>query len=753
MARRFCFQSVHSKYPMIRWGLFPFVRPAVAAMVGIAGYEAFCRAWPSAVASLSALAVGAAVLWAAAALGLGQGARHSRTLSSGGLLLTISALAALWAAVGDESRDARHLLHLAPGVRAWQGVVEEGTTRKATYFGTTARVWRVRRADGRWQPATGRVRLLIRREAGTAPLPYGTVVLVNGAFERIPPPPNPGQFDYAAYQRHRQTWHEQFVSAGRYVAVGRVALNPVVGWSLRVADNLAARLHRYVPGPREAGLLTALVLGLTDDLDADIKAAYGATGTTHVLAVSGLHIALVFGLVMYLLGGREWARRQPVWRWLTLAAVLLICWGYALITGLSASVLRAVVMASLVAVGRALGKRISLYNTLAVAALLLLMLDPHNLFNVGFQLSFLAVLSIGLIQPWLARRWQPEAWVPRQVWAGVTVAVAAQAGTFPLTMFYFHQLPTQFLIANLLAVPWSNGLLYASFLLLGLSAAADGLGAVGWPTDWPYAGAEWLGRALEAATAGLNYAMTAIGRLPGAVITAIALTPGQVVLLFGILITGLLWFRLAKRGWLLAAAALTALYVGARIDMLMATSRERGLIVYAVRRHAALGLLDGRRATVLADSAVWADSAAGLSGLRGNLLPHLWNRASAPLRWAPALAVGDSLRSAPPDVASRRLPDGNALLSWRGLQLLVLTRPLGVRPVADAGPLPVDVVLVRGRPRVAASALARAVACRWVVLDGSGPAGWARYRVEELRAAGFRCHDVGREGAFIRRVQ
>lgn len=744
----------------IRWGHFPFVRPALAAMAGIALYEAGLRDWPSAVVGLTGALLGAMIFWVAAHRGFLPSAPFARVLTGLGLLLTCAALSALWAALRDESRRPDHLLRLPADVRAWQGVVSEGTTRKPGYTTTTVRIQRVKLPDGRWLAVTGSVKLLVRRDtagAGTldhaVPLPYGSVVLVNGPFKRVAGPPNPGQFDYATYLRYRRVWHEQFVSPGSYAIVGHETLNPIKAWSLRTAATLAATLNRYVPAPRERGLLTALVLGLTDDLDADLKTAYGATGTTHVLAVSGLHIALVFGLVIRLLGGRRWEQRRPGWRALTLVAVLSVCWGYALITGLSASVLRAVVMATFVAVGRALGKRISLFNTLAVAALFLLWLDPQSLFDVGFQLSFLAVLSIALLQPRLARRWQPEAWLPRQVWAGVTVAVAAQVGTFPLTLYYFHQVPTQFLIANLVAVPWSNGLLYTAFGLLGLAGLKAMLAAVGVPVAWLGAALDWLGRALSGATYGLNEMMTAIGHLPGAVITGIALTGGQLALLFGVLIAGLLWLHSKRRSWLLTAVALVALYVGTRLNGLFTAAREQTLIVYSVRRHAAVGLLDGLRATVLTDSAVWADSSAGLSGLRANLLPHLWGRGSKTIRWAPGLAPANPDRALPAGVVGRALPDGNRLLAWHGLRLLVLQRPLEVRPMAGAGLLKVDFVLIRGRPRVVPSALARAVACRWVVLDGSGPAGWARYRTQELRAAGFRCHDVGTAGAFIRRAE
>ncbi len=735
----------------IPWGHFPFVRPAMAFMAGIAAYETWGPAWPAALtaALLGVAAVGLGALvayWRLPPMG-----RQTRTRISTLVLLTFGGLGFVWTGLRDAPRDPQHLLHLPPGTRAWQGVVVEGLTRKPTYAATVVEVRRVRQAAGAWQAATGRVKLLVRSEGKPVALPYGSVLVVNGPFRRVPAAPNPAQFDYGSYLRHRHIWHEQFVSAEDYAVTGRQPLNPLVDWSLRTSEALGAMLRRYVPGARESGLLTALVLGVTDDLDLDLKTTYGATGTTHVLAVSGLHIALVFGLLIWVLGGAEWHRRRPAARWLTLVVVLGVCWGYALVTGLSASVLRAVVMATLVAVGRAWGRRISLFNTLAISALGLLWYDPQYLFDVGFQLSFLAVLSIGLLQPRLARRWQPEAWLPRQVWAGVTVALAAQTGTFPLTLYYFHQLPIQFLAANLVAVPWSNVLLISSFGLLLLGGFKALLQAAGVAVGWAETGLHAFGYGLHLATKGLNATMAAIGRLPGAVVSGISITGVQLVLLFVVLAASLLWLHTKRRAWLLGALTGLALYVGTRVELLVRTANEQLLVVYAVRRHAVVGLHHGLTTTLLADSAVWADSTTGTNGLRANVLPHLWARGSRLIEWLPALAPGDTVGRLPVTVAGRWLPDGNRLLAWRGMRVLVIDRPLAVQPVAGSGPLVVDYVLVHGRPRIVPSVLARAVACRWVVLAGSAPVGWGQWRAKELRAAGFRCHNVAEDGAFIRR--
>lgn len=736
---------------MLRLGLFPFMRPALAAMVGIAVYEVFLRHWSntliaSGILFCLALALCLIIWWR-----LKPSSSWARPVNGTTLLLTCMSLGAFLAVLRDESRRPEHLLHQPADIRGWKGVVVEGQTRRPTYTATVVQLRSVRLPDDSWRAASGRIRVMVRRAPGTVAPHYGDVLVVTGVPRRVAPPANPGQFDYAAYLRYRQVWHEQFVDASRFRVTGHELLNPLVALSLRWAGELETILRRYVPAQREAGLVVALVLGVADDLAADLKTAYGATGTTHVLAVSGLHIGLVFSVIVWLLGGNNWYRRRPIKRFATVALILALIWTYALLTGLSASVLRAVVMTSLVVIGRAGDKRISLFNTLAVAALGLLVYNPFSLFDVGFQLSFLAVLSIAYIQPKLADRWYPQAWLPRLVWQAVTVALAAQLGTSPLTLYYFHQFPTQFLVANLLAVPWSNCLLYGCFILLGMNLLKFILGHLGLLvlSGWLDAGLQGWGWLLTKATYWLNETVAAIGQLPAAVITGIWLTGFQMTLLYAILIAVLIWLQVRNRNWLVFTLGLVALYVGSRISIMTETADSRLISVYAVRHHSAIGLLDGATATILTDSAIWADSAAGLNGLRANILPHLWMRGTRSEHWRPLLSR-DSVPVLPPGVIIRPLPDGNRLLAWRGLKLLLLDQPFELRPAAGQGPLAVDYVIIHGRPRFALPVLAGAVACRWMIFDGSGPSGWSRRRAEALRQAGWRVHCVADSGAFLR---
>jgi len=274
-------------------------------------------------------------------------------------------------------------------------------------------------------------------------------------------------FDYAAYMRRRGYLAQAYVADGQWHA------SPCLGgFSLRVFSEKCRRqlLERYRRAGVEAetlALVAALTLGQKDLTDSQLRERFASVGVAHILAVSGMHVGIVcglIGLVLRLLGRR---RQMDILRQLLLTASL---WCYACLTGLSASVLRAVLMFSVMSAGRCIGRRAGSWNVLGFAAFVMLCFNPLWLFDVGFQLSFSAVASILLFQPFFLWQGQdgPRGTEPSAALWGlpapaaslavyfrdlVTVSLAAQIGTAPLSVWYFHQFPNYFWLSNLLMVP------------------------------------------------------------------------------------------------------------------------------------------------------------------------------------------------------------------------------------------------------------------------------------------------------------
>ncbi|MCC6600678.1 MAG: ComEC family competence protein [Crocinitomicaceae bacterium] len=332
-------------------------------------------------------------------------------------------------------------------------------------------------------------------------------------------PSLPGQFDYKNYLKHQHIIAQAFVKAGDWSIIDQQNERSIHGAFIRLRDKMIGIFSKSGIAGDELSVLSALVLGKSYDLDKEVLSDYSASGTVHILAVSGLHVGLIYLLltpvVRFLLPGKS----RRIYR--ALLPTLLL-WAYAALTGFSPSVMRAAVMFTFFIVAESFEKKNNSFNTLSASALLLLSTDPHLLFSVGFQLSYLAVAGIVIFQKpltdllyirnkWLAKGWQLS-----------TVSIAAQLTTLPLTLFYFHQFPNYFLFANLLMIPLSTVLLYSAIGFMALHCL-------------PWIG-PLLSQLLSFLTRLLNGLATFFGHLPGAVTENIVFSSLQLIAFCAVLL-------------------------------------------------------------------------------------------------------------------------------------------------------------------------------------------------------------------------
>jgi competence protein ComEC len=614
-----------------------------------------------------------------------------------------------------------NLVHLRVPVRYYVGVVETYITDKPGRQAATLALSQVQ-AGGRWQPVSGKVRITIAKSAGFRPLQYGDALLVKGAPAPVPPPANPAQFDYRLYLARQQIYHQHYRYPGQYARIGSEPPDFLVAASLRARTYLDRQLKKYIPSEREYAIATALVLGIKDYLPDDLKTTYALTGTMHVLAVSGLHVALLFYVLQVLIGRWGQGRGTRIGAFLLMIGVI---WFYAFITALSASVLRAVVMFSFIQAAKAFRLPSNIYNTLAAAAFGLLLYNPYLLVDVGFQLSFLAVYGIVYGQPRIYRRLQFSSLPGDYLWKLVSTSLAAQLAVLPLSLYYFHQFPVYFLAANIVAVTLSNGALLLGFLLLALSAVPVLAQGLGW--------------AVAALLQIMNWFSEKLLYLPGAVVSGISLSQEQTWLLYGAMALGVVFLARRKLPYL---AGCTALLLGVSA-LEVAEARERYkqalVVVYQVRGATALGFIRQGRAVLLADSAFYAQP----RNYSYAVQPHWWQLGVGDIRL-------DTLADrAPPSLAGRRLADGNVLLSWHGIRLLVCRKPLVKYNLQN---LRLDYLILTQNVKFPPESLPNKKARLLVIMDGSNK-GWYQHKwAAQLRARQFRVYQVSRQGAYIRVV-
>jgi competence protein ComEC len=261
---------------------------------------------------------------------------------------------------------------------------------------------------------------------------------------------NPYEFDYAGYLARKKIYRQVYLPENKWKKTSAQA-----GFSFFIlAEKTRSRLleiyRKQNLNENEFYVLSALSLGYKRGLDPEIKRTFSSAGAMHVLAVSGLHVGIVF-IVLSLMFG--FLRKQKAGRSIFILIVLPALWSFAFITGLSPSVQRAATMFSFMVIGENTRRRPSAYNSLAASAFLLLLINPNNFFEAGFQLSYSAVFGIVFLQPKLVNFFQFKNRILHYGWALLTVSVAAQIATFPVTAFYFNQFPSYFWLSNLLVIP------------------------------------------------------------------------------------------------------------------------------------------------------------------------------------------------------------------------------------------------------------------------------------------------------------
>ncbi|MGY3090344.1 competence protein ComEC [Hymenobacter sp. UYAg731] len=749
---------------MIAWTTFPFVRYTPALILGIVGYLYLGADWPElwpAAAALAVLSL-ALIFWAVRQ-------RTPFTADAAGLLslLTIVALGATLTQRATESRRADHLYRFGDEVACYQAVVDEATVVRAATYATTLRVQAVRVA-GRWRRATGGVRVSLPRVAGIAQPQYGEVWLIRGHPDPSKPPLNPGEFDYARYLEYRQVYHQQYIHPDQYCVLGLVPPNVLVAISMRAAAQLDGVFRHYIHAKREYAIASALVLGIKDDVDLATKQAYTATGTTHIMAVSGLQVGLLFAAMSWVLR-KLFGRVKGFLLWSSLVGLAVI-WSYAFLTGLSASVLRATVMFTVIIVGRALGRQDSIFNTLGVAAFGLLMWNPFLVADVGFQLSFLAVLSIVYVQPriarWLdikayfyARRrpWQPKAvqwawratgWSLDKVWQAVALSLAAQVATFGLGLYYFHQFPFSFLFSNLVAVPISSGAVYVGLALLAVKGIVA-LPGIWWPKasewlDWLPKGVAWV---FEKMVWAFNEYIFLISRyFSGWVVRDIHVSALQTILLFGIIGAGLAWLNTRRLGWLRGMALLLCCYGGSRVAEARAVAPTEEFIVYSIPRRSAVGFWQGAAAEFVTPDSLPLTETERTYRLLPGIIRRAARRTAYRVGWRGCTIPTQRLADA--DSTNEKLyfkPGPIVLARWRGLRVAFVSNRISTA----TRPAPVDVLVLRRNARLKPETVAAVFGLQvQVVFDSSCKIWYVARQDSLLRAQGFRTWDVTARGAF-----
>lgn len=636
------------------------------------------------------------------------------------LFLGLFCFGLYWSAVHTPQSDPHHLVQQRHGEGPWAVQVKVVNGSSGRVFRADARVIGQFQDDS-LHAYTGNVLLALLANADE-PLPRaGDRLLVEAPLERIDRVADPGGFDRVKWAASRGMYYELFAPEGHWRPVDHRAqwTDPFTG--------LRARISTWLDGSelplRERSLVKALVLGQRDELDSEQRQAFSRSGTIHVLAVSGMHVGLIFAIFSFVLAWWGRSDRARIFRGLF---ILLALWGYAGLTGGSPSVLRATIMFSLFTLANMAEQRTDHLNSLFGAALILLLVDPGMMWSYGFQLSFLAVFGIILFYRPLRGLLLPESKLMASIWALAVVSISAQLLTGPLSVHLFKAFPMWFLPANIVVVTAVGIAVNASVALIALYKVP----VLGTVLTW----------ALTKLLQGVGIITAFVGGLPGAY-PDIRIGAWTTVLIYLLLFAISAWLIWGWRSMRWVVTGLVVLLVFDIEERVRSINTSSTFTVYDSGGFPMASMQSGRNLVVLCD----ADSLKGHPAMLKRLENH-----------RRTVGLNEPLLLDHAEVQQNVLLDRGATLSGAGrwssphFQVAVLDSGRAFEPLHEGRTW--DVLLVqdaRALRHVPDSALQGAV--QHLVLWGSSSR-WSRNQVQE-RCAALRIpfHAVREQGAFVLR--
>ena len=433
--------------------------------------------------------------------------------------------------------------------------------------------------------ASGNLLVTLVADSNTHKARYGDVWLIPATYKPIDPPYNPAEFNYKQYLANQNIHYQSFLPLPNARLLRRNLGNPLITFSLKMRQQMVAAIKTYLHNPEAAAIASTLLLGYKADLSSEVLQAYSKTGTIHVLSVSGAHVAVIFWLISTLL---KPFRRHRYGKWLNAGLSLVLIWGYAILTGLSPAVCRAAIMLSMIIISKAGSRPVHTLNVLAVSAFGLLLYNPLLINDVGFQLSYLAVLGLLVVQPIVYELKDFSNPIARKLWFAISASLAAQVITFPLSAYYFHQFPVYFLISNLLILIPAEAIVVIGAVFL-TSTFIPGI----------HVFSEWTGYLLEQIIVRMTSVLSFIEHLPYASIGKIWITPLEHI--FWYLLIGLmLYFLISKKAIALklSLTCLLMLCISSSWKMISLQQTER-IIFFNVKKNTATLFQRGKQAILM----------------------------------------------------------------------------------------------------------------------------------------------------------
>jgi competence protein ComEC len=432
---------------------------------------------------------------------------------------------------------------------------------------------------------TNKVILYLQKDSAIKNYEIGDNLIIHTILSFIELPQNPYQFDYNKFVKMKGIYLTGYVEKQCWTNVKSKKTYSIKKYASYLQRFLSEKLIASGLSGAEYSIAAAILLGNDETLEPELKASYAAAGTSHILCVSGMHVGVIFMILNFLLlplGASVKAN------YIRNAILLVAVWFYANITGLSPSVTRAALMFTFVIFGKFLRRQSNIFHSLFASLFILLCINPILLFNVGFQLSYLAVFGIVLFQKKIVQWVHPKTKAVNYIWNLATVSVAAQITTAPIAIYYFEQFPNYFLLANLFVIPVSFVMTITGVATLALSFNSFLSG--------------FFGCLLRFEVKTMNETIACIEGLPGSLVTGVSLHFFQVILLYIIILSIIILSKKRKKQLLFVVLIMMNIFLFIHIIHIFQNKHHIEVVNYAIQKSAAFQFCYQGNAIIFSDS-------------------------------------------------------------------------------------------------------------------------------------------------------
>ena len=528
----------------------------------------------------------------------------------------------------------------------------------------------------KWYQVEGDILLYFKKDASIPNIHYGSQILITKNITSILSSGNPGGFDYARYCGFQDIYYQGFLKDDTYLILPTKKTNWFTEWLINIRTNVLKILKKNIKNPNELSIAEALLIGYRDELDKSLVSAYSNTGVVHIIAISGLHLGMIYGLMLFVFkpfNRFKWSKiAKPI-------TIVFVLWMFSFIAGMAPSILRSAIMFSCIAVGESFGKRSNIYNGLAVSAFIILLINPFSLWDVGFQLSYLAVLSIVVFSPYIKKWVYYKNKLLAGFWELNAITLSAQILTLPIVLYHFHQFPLLFLFTNIFAVPWSGFVLYAELLLLIFS--------------WWQSAATIIGIAIQWMIEVMNTFILNVDGLSFVVLESLQISIQQAIILFAAIIGFSVGMIQKKAKAMLLGLFFVMCFFGIRCVDFINKQQQQKIIVYNVPSHTAIDLIEGRKHQFIGDSILNGD------GFLNNF--HI----------KPSRIL---YRTSEVNFLNNIIYDNNFIIT-KNKKIVVINAPI----YYDGEKIQVDAIIITKSPKLYIKQLAEIFDCKQYVFDGS----------------------------------